>query len=557
MPNVADSSSNSSAVSLAPEGIDAWRRNIRTDTFANYHISMGIRLLCLREATAAADHLRRALALLPTAAEPRYLLVRALETSSQYNEADRLHRESLALLPDFEIQGLEAALDRLIGLQHAQDGVFLVEAAALELRESALIQKRLAHLHCMLGQAEAAKLALEKAMRLGVPNLECEVIRQEITQLYVKAGLSHLLAGKQDEAAAQLRQAVAMEPENAEANYLLLYALMASGQDAEAGQLRTDRGLSSDFEAHGLCNALDRLIAQAQFSRGIGLLQSAGHPLQECGNVQCQAARLYLGMSQLEAATEALVGAARREAAPDRMMPTFQNVLAQIRTKWPLSRVASFVRSFVHQAPNEPAAHLALGRVLMLLDRLEEAGGVFNQARRLAADLPDSHFSCGLVHLALGQLDDAANDFEAASCLYDRPEAWMTWIGLVRHAQGRLNEAEALHRRTIDSGSDDEGYGVSNLGLVYMARGDLAAAQAAQAAALTKAQPVVGWIKSNLALVKTRLGRSDEAAKLFMDAYNWQPDAAHFHARLRPWLTDEIRAAYPKQGGTAAGTSGA
>lgn len=88
--------------------VDAWRRRVRDDTFANYHRQMGLALQASGEAAAATAAFERALAIIPDDAVAHYGFVTGLQQLGRNAEAEAAHRQAVMRVPDYRIRGMLA-----------------------------------------------------------------------------------------------------------------------------------------------------------------------------------------------------------------------------------------------------------------------------------------------------------------------------------------------------------------------------------------------------------------------------------------------------------------
>lgn len=86
--------------------IDAWRKRIRDDTFANYHIQMGIALRETGDMAAAVAMFERALAITPSDVLANHGVVYGLQQLGRHSEAEAALHRALEHVPDFQLQAL-------------------------------------------------------------------------------------------------------------------------------------------------------------------------------------------------------------------------------------------------------------------------------------------------------------------------------------------------------------------------------------------------------------------------------------------------------------------
>ncbi len=207
------------------------------DDFAEAHLNLGV-LLLDADPTAAVPHLARASALLPDAAQPRYLWGLALERSGQMEQAVVRYREAIRqdeknFDPHFALArvllrtnqpaaaeaAFRAALERKpnaaaarLGLAESLIAQGKLEAAVPELEAYLTAQPedydsrlQLAAVYLDLGRYEAALAELDRLMAAG----------QLTARLHRLQAAAQIGLRQHAEAAASLEQAVALEPDNA------------------------------------------------------------------------------------------------------------------------------------------------------------------------------------------------------------------------------------------------------------------------------------------------------------------------------------------------------
>lgn len=81
---------------------DAWRRRIRQDTFARYHLSMADALRTVGAPDEAVAAYRRAIAEMPDLSEAYFNLVEFLRAQGRDQEADDIHRAGLIARPGYD-----------------------------------------------------------------------------------------------------------------------------------------------------------------------------------------------------------------------------------------------------------------------------------------------------------------------------------------------------------------------------------------------------------------------------------------------------------------------
>jgi tetratricopeptide (TPR) repeat protein len=104
---------------------------------------------------------------------------------------------------------------------------------------------------------------------------------------------------------------------------------------------------------------------------------------------------------------------------------------------------------------NEAAVHLALGKVLGPMGRLEEAVGHFRAALAIAPDLVEAHYYLGLSLLTGPDVEGARQEFEAALTHDSGYVKAYDGLGLIAMRMNRPAEAEKNFRRALELNPDD------------------------------------------------------------------------------------------------------
>ncbi|HEX4097983.1 MAG TPA: tetratricopeptide repeat protein, partial [Caulobacteraceae bacterium] len=213
---------------------------------------------------------------------------------------------------------------------------------------------------------------------------------------------------------------------------------------------------------------------------------------------------------------------------------------AHARAGRPAEAEAAYRRA-LDQAPRSGEASLRLGLLLLGQGREGEALGPLQVAAVADPNLAVAHGALATARHAAGDLEGAAASAERALALAPDDRNFAANLAVIRNAQGRSSEAEALCRRALESGEEP---GLLNtLGVALKEQGSMrnAASSFERAAAL---QPGFVQVLYNLAGVRKDQGRVDEAIALLCEVVALAPGlaAARFAlcmAHLPPLYGDE------------------
>jgi protein O-mannosyl-transferase len=187
------------------------------------------------------------------------------------------------------------------------------------------------------------------------------------------------------------------------------------------------------------------------------------------------------------------------------------------------------------------AAHIAVGSMLAMQGRLEDAVGHFREAVRIAPESSAAHRALGKALAEFGRFDegvehlsmavryqptsaDAQDDFGIALADHGKPAA-----AIPRYLEAlRLDPNRASTHRRLGSA------------LMMLGRADEAIAQYQDAIRL---QPEFARAHNDLGFALIAVGRNDEAKDQFVQALRFEPDLAEAHDNLGFALAAEGRAA--------------
>jgi len=200
-----------------------------------------------------------------------------------------------------------------------------------------------------------------------------------------------------------------------------------------------------------------------------------------------------------------------------------------------------YLRRIIAESPADLSPRLALGRLLIRLDRLNEALPILTvvaSARASSGTMTAefAHLRCaanellGELYLKRGDIAEAKSAYESALDDHPHSAAAHQGLGELLAGTGRLGEAAKQFRAAIAS-QPDLAPAHYNLGVMLAAQGraDEAMEQYRQALAL---EPDDAQTHNNLGFLLSARGQLDEAAKHFRQAIRIDPQFPHAHFNL-------------------------
>ena len=115
----------------------------------------------------------------------------------------------------------------------------------------------------------------------------------------------------------------------------------------------------------------------------------------------------------------------------------------------------AYYESQLRANPNDAAVHLALGKVLGPMNRLEEAIREFQTAIQLQPNLAEAHYYFGLSLYTIREWNDALASFETVLKIDPKYAKAHTGLGMVYHRLNQLEKAESEFKRALELNPDD------------------------------------------------------------------------------------------------------
>jgi tetratricopeptide (TPR) repeat protein len=329
--------------------------------------------------------------------------------------------------------------------------------------------------------ADALHLLGVLAHQGGRPEVAIDLIRLALRQhdknpvFHINLAVVLREQGNADEAIAECRKAVELQPDLADANSVLGAALRDQGkldQSIAASRLAIRynpqhadaySNLGAALRDQGKLNEALRAFRQAtQITPNAPMFHfNLGSVLHECGNVD-EAIAAYRKAIQLK---------------PD-WADAYSNLGAALREQGKLDEAAAVCRDAIRLKRTLAAAHSNLGAVLRDQGRLEDAIASCREAIRLDPNIAEARSTLGVALREQDKLDEAVAvqreairinpDFAAAHCN----------LGGTLSEQGKLEEAVAAYRQAM-SLKPDYDVAHANLGQALAHLGKISESRAA------------------------------------------------------------------------------
>jgi putative PEP-CTERM system TPR-repeat lipoprotein len=343
---------------------------------------------------------------------------------------------------------------------------------------------------------------------------------RETSSSYLASARAHLAKKEYSAAVIELKNALRLEPNNAEARYLLAVSLLDAGQAVDA-TTEARKALDLKYPADQALPVLARaLLAQSEFKRLIA--ETAG---QQGGTAKTRAeiatlrAQAFLGLGDTKAANESINDALAADAsfAPAKMARVHV-ALGSGDAQGALSQLDAILSA---DARNEDALVLK-AQVEAALGRATEGVATLRQAAAAAPDRPFVRWALVAALVDVGKVDEAAQEVAAVKKL--APNDPRTWYSeaLVAYAQNNFKLAGELVERTRQAMPD---YLPAQYlaGLADVRLDKFASAETNLRAVLAKVPNEVSVRRALAALYVTR-GRMAQALEALEPALRVRPD---------------------------------
>lgn len=187
--------------------------------------------------------------------------------------------------------------------------------------------------------------------------------------------------------------------------------------------------------------------------------------------------------------------------------------------------------------PDNYVAHNNLGKVLLEMNRIDDAITHYRTAVNLSKDFQEANYNLGVAYLRKNDVDKSINFFDRAIRL--DPDDWEAYLslGVLYLNKGCLDEAADALTKSLQISADDNPQAYLNLGNVYHRKGDVEGG-AAQYAKAIQIDP--GYVEAhyNLGVTLVERKRVQEAVAEFSKAIALDPRHKEAHYNLGKAFSD-------------------
>lgn len=148
----------------------------------------------------------------------------------------------------------------------------------------------------------------------------------------------------------------------------------------------------------------------------------------------------------------------RRIAESSAQDPGMKAILAaqQAMSRGERQRALAILRQEVALSPGDVRPRLLEVRLLLILQRLEEALAAAEKTVELFPDNADAIYQRGVIHMGVGDTEAAAADLRRVLALAPEHIPAMNDLAVLLTQQGKKDEAKALLQRLVELSPDNE-----------------------------------------------------------------------------------------------------
>ncbi|MBB6252278.1 tetratricopeptide repeat protein [Nitrospirillum iridis] len=371
--------------------------------------------------------------------------------------------------------------------------------------------------------------------------------RDTFSNYHLEMGVALASRGEDAAAIAQLRQALAIQPDFPLALQQLHTLLLKTGQPEEAAELLR-AAVANNPDA-----AINAQLAEALFQANRGDPDKAAQAVQAAGRLAGDTPAILHVRAALSFITRGAWDTAPPDSLPDLRDKDIRPGLVElyrraammnIQTQRFEAAVAAFAALRIY-APDDHSLEVHHAQALLCTGQFDAGVDIMD---RMAAqrDAPQSSLTQHVRGaLAAGRLE------RAAALVRERASdpAAKTLSGLIAANQGNWQESVDLQREAV-AASPNEAFVLSNLGLALLGLGQIDNALAAHQAALLIAPNDV-WCLTNQGLALTAAGRAEEALAAHRQAMEAGRAYLRYTIAQRKWAAADLLRIYTDLGAFA------
>lgn len=207
---------------------------------------------------------------------------------------------------------------------------------------------------------------------------------------------------------------------------------------------------------------------QASYGRILRAAESAldsGHTeraLELLGNAisdEPQRPEAYVMVGRAHAVANDLAGAAAAYETARKLGSTERRLFTELASVYDVMEryddAIGVYQQWLAMTPNDAEMHHELGLTMLLLERFQDAADELSRAVAIAPVEPQTREDLGYALLRVGKIDAAASEFEAALKANPNLPSALRYLGQARAAQGRTDEALQLLTKAIEAQPQD------------------------------------------------------------------------------------------------------
>jgi putative PEP-CTERM system TPR-repeat lipoprotein len=337
---------------------------------------------------------------------------------------------------------------------------------------------------------------------------------------YIASARKHLAKKEHSAAVIELKNALRIEPNNAEARYLLASSLLDTGQAPDAAT-EARKALDLKYPPDQVVPILARaLLAQGDFKRVIAeTSERQGETAKTRADIATLRGQAFLALRDFPSARAALDAAL---AADPKYTPAkMARVRLAAASGSPQDALSQLGPILAEEAGNDEALMLK-GQLEIGLGRTAEGIATLRQAATAAPNRPLIHMSLAFALINVGKVDEAAQEVATVKKL--APNDPRTWYAeaLIAYAQDNLKSASELVERAKQA-APDYVPALYLSGLVDLRLDKFASAEASLRSTLAQVPNDVA-VRRALAALYIKRGRTTQALEALEPALRSMPN---------------------------------